>query len=184
MTDTKINIYHTSKIYKISSPQTDKFYIGSTTHKLNIRLQSHISQYKRYLEKKYGYTTSYEVVKFNDAVIELIKDVKCENKKELHKIEGEFIKEYHDRILNKFVAGRTLKEWRNVNKEKISENAKEYYEDNKDIFKEKNKEYRKNNKEKIKEQKKKLYDCLCGKTQIQWCSKSQHIKTKFHLDHI
>jgi hypothetical protein len=194
MTDIEINKYHTSKIYKISSPQTDKFYIGSTTQKLNIRLQSHISKYKRYLEKKNTYTTSFEVVKFNDAIIELIKDVKCENKKELERIEGQYILEYHDRILNKLVAGRTVKEWRNVNKEKISENAKECYKENKEKLLEYSKDYYQKNickyrdmrkiyYEKMKSKYEEKFNCDCGG---KYTSKNllHHNKTKKHINFI
>jgi len=176
---TDINKYHTSKIYKISSPQCDKFYIGSTTKmKLEKRLWEHKADYKRYIEKGIGSCmTSFEIIKFEDVIIELIKDVKCENRKELDIIEGECIKEYHDRILNKNVAGRThkewcetnkdiikeyskeyrkenkdkKKEWNEANKEKIKEQTKEYRKANKDIIKEKNKEYRKANKDIIKD---------------------------------
>jgi hypothetical protein len=154
---TEINKYHTSKIYKISSPQSDKFYIGSTIKKLNIRFSKHKADYKRYIEKGVGsYVSSFEVVKFDDAIIELIKDVNCENRKELDKIEGECIKEYHDKILNKNVAGRTVKEWNEVNKEYI----KEYYEANKEKLREK-------------------FECNCG-GKYSRCDKSTHNKTKKH----
>jgi hypothetical protein len=104
-----INKYHTSKIYKISSPQSEKFYIGSTIQTLEARLRCHKSAYKRYIEKKLGYClTSFNVVKFDDCIIELIKDVKCENKKELEMIEEAYIKEYHNRILNKHIPGRMI----------------------------------------------------------------------------
>ena len=57
---------------------------------------------------------------------------------------------------------------------------KKHYEDNKDKIK----KYNEDNKDKIKERKTKLFDCECGKTQLQLGNKSQHIKTKFHLNHI
>ena len=76
------NKYYTSKIYKITSSQCDKFYIGSTTQTLIARLKQHKSNYKIYIEKNIGnYLTSFEIVKFDDAIIELIKNVKCENRK-------------------------------------------------------------------------------------------------------
>jgi hypothetical protein len=152
---TEINKYHTSKIYKLSSPQCEKFYIGSTTRTLNVRLTQHKSDYKIYLEKSIGsYLTSFEVVKFDDCIIELIKGVKCESKKELDRIEGECILEHHDRILNKNVAGRTLKEWYQINKGKI----KEYYEAHKNEIKDKQKEYCKAHKNELKEKAKEYYE--------------------------
>jgi hypothetical protein len=165
---TEINKYHTSKIYKISSPKCDKFYIGSTTQTLNRRLIKHKSDYKRYIEKGIGrYMTSFEVVKFDDAIIELIKDVNCNSRKDLEKIEGDCILEYHNRILNKVVAGRTLKEWQEVNKDKI----KEYREANKDKIK----EYYETNKEKLNEK----FNCDCGGKYI-FQNKARHAKSQKH----
>lgn len=106
---TEINKYHTSKIYKISSPQCDKFYIGMTTQTLEKRLRGHKSAYKRYVEKKLGCCiASFEVVKFDDCIIELIEDVKCNNKKELEMIEEAYIKEYQNKTLNKHIPGRMI----------------------------------------------------------------------------
>lgn len=156
---TEINKYHNSKIYKLVSSQTDKFYIGSTTRELCKRKAEHKYEYKKYLENNNNtYITSYEIMKFEDAKIELIKEVKCENRKELEKIEGECIKEYHDRILNKQIAGRTAKEYRETNRETAKEYReankiqivrlkKEWYETNKEYIKNKQKEYYEANKE-------------------------------------
>jgi hypothetical protein len=180
---TEINKYHTSKIYRIISPQCEKFYIGSTTETLNRRLSKHKATYKRYLEKGLGSCmTSFEVVKFDDVIIEIIKDVNCDSKKELEKIEGDCIKEHHDRILNKRVEGRTDKEYREANKDKI----KEYYEANKDIIKEKHKQYYEANKDKFNEyreaNKQKInekFNCDCG-GKFTFQNKTHHNKTKQH----
>ena len=164
----EINKYHTSKIYKISSPQCEKFYIGSTTQKLNIRLSIHKSSYKRYIEKGIGSCfTSFEVVKFDDCIIELVKNVNCNSKKELEKIEGECIKEQYDRILNKRIEGRTYKEWCEINKDKM----KEYREANKNKIK----EHYENNKEKLHEK----FDCECG-GKYTFKNKALHAKTQKH----
>tara|TARA_R110000868_G_scaffold404545_1_gene682834 strand:+ start:134 stop:775 length:642 start_codon:yes stop_codon:yes gene_type:complete len=78
------------------------------------------------------------------------------------------------------------KEYREDNKDKIEEKRKKHYEDNKEKIKQDRKKYydNNNNKDKIIERITKLYDCECGKTQLQWGSKSLHNKTKFHLNHI
>ena len=162
MTDNK---YHKSKIYTIRSYQTDKYYIGSTCDALHKRLYNHRHNYKCYLNDKHHFISSFDIIKYEDHYIELLEDYKCETKNELSKREGELIRKYKDEIVNYRIEGRTDKEYRNDNKEKI-------------------KEYQKDNKEKIKEQRTKLYDCECGKTQLQWCDKARHIKTKFHLNHI
>jgi len=199
---TEINKYHTSKIYRISSPQCDKFYIGSTTRTIKARLSGHKAKYKRYIEKgNERYLTSFEIVKFDDCIIELIKDVKCENRKELEKVEGECIKEHHDRILNKNIAGRTLKEYRETHKNEIKEyrethkneikdRMKEYRETHKneikdrtkeyrETHKEKNKEYRETNKDKLREK----FNCDCG-GKYRFDNKAQHKKSKKHIDFI
>jgi len=61
-------------IYKITSPSTDKIYIGSTTKTLKRRFGAHLLRTDCY---------SREVVKHGDAVIELIEEVVFENKDEL-----------------------------------------------------------------------------------------------------
>jgi len=172
---TEINPYHTSKIYRISSPQCEKFYIGSTTQTLKARLSLHKRAYKRYIEKGIGSFTSFEIVKFDDAIIELIKDVKCESKKELDRIEGECIREHHDRILNKNVAGRTPKEYREANKNEIKDKNKEYYEIHKNEIRDKQKEYYETNKEKLNEK----FNCQCGGKYL-LTHKAKHAKTKQH----
>jgi len=155
------NPYHNSKIYKITSPQTDKFYIGSTIQSLSNRLSLHKSLYKRNILNKTSYTSSFNLMKFNDTSIELIKNVKCENRKELTKIEGQYIKEFNDKIFNISIAGRTVKEYYNDNRLAIHEYhkiyQKQYYKTHKEQFKnyyENNKErfklYYQNNKEKIR----------------------------------
>ena len=188
---TEINPYHTSKIYRISSPQCEKFYIGSTTRTLKNRLAGHKTDYKIYIEKGIGSClTSFEVVKFDDAIIELIKDVKCENRKDLDKIEGECIKEHHDRILNKNVAGRTVKEWKEAHKNEIKDKQKEWYEAHKNEIKYKTKQYREAHKENIKQyyetNKEKLNEkivCNCGGKYI-FQNKARHNKTKKHIDFV
>jgi hypothetical protein len=60
-------------IYEIRSSNTDKCYIGSTFQQdLNKRLNQHKIHYKSYNSGKRGYITSFEVVKFNDAIINLL----------------------------------------------------------------------------------------------------------------
>lgn len=156
---TEINKYHNSKIYKLVSPQTEKYYIGSTITTIEVRFSKHKYDYKRYIEKGIGrYITSFEIVKFDDCKIELIKLFNCENRKELEIEEGILIKQYYDNILNKNIPCRTIKEWCNDNKEKLNKNRKEYYNDNKIHLLEVAKKYREENKEKIQNSKKEWYD--------------------------
>jgi len=79
--------YKNGKIYKITSPHTDKIYIGSTKQPLNVRLTKHRHDYKRYCEGKYNYVTSFELIDLGDYQIDLIKNFPCETKKELEQEE-------------------------------------------------------------------------------------------------
>lgn len=80
-------------IYIIKSPNTDKYYIGSTTKKtINIRLSYHKSDYLRYLKGKYGKVMSFEIIKEGEPYIELLEQYTVENKKELLKYETNILK--------------------------------------------------------------------------------------------
>lgn len=137
--------YKNGKIYTIRSHQTDLFYIGSTTQPLAKRLYEHKSNYKRFLNNIGHFVTSFEIVKFEDAYIELLEEYPCENKNQLHRREGELIRA--NDCVNKVIAGRTLREWAEENADKL----KEYRDQNSDKIKEKQKEWRHQNANKIKE---------------------------------
>jgi hypothetical protein len=148
--------YKNGKIYKIWSPQGDEIYIGSTIQPL----------YKRFHHHKTTRECSSKILfeKYDDVRIELIECVPCDNKEQLNKKEGEYIRKLD--CINRNIAGRTFKEYRENNKEKINEYAKEY---------------RENNKEKILEWKNQRITCECGRT-ITFGNKAQHEKTKVHQD--
>ena len=144
--------YKNGKIYSIRSYQTEDVYIGSTCQPLFKRLYDHRNNYKRYLNNKYHYVTSFEIIKLDDNYIELIELFPCNCKDELFKREGEIIREMD--CVNKTIAGRSMKEYYENNKDKIKEYVKEYRENNKDKINEYNKDYRENNKDKINEYRK------------------------------
>ena len=149
------------KIYSIRSYQTDLIYIGSTCEtRLSARLSKHRGQYNYYNngKGKGSYYSSYEILKFNDAYIELIEEVKDKTKDELHKLEGEHIR--NNKCVNINITGRTQKEYHKVNRDKILELKKEYYE---------------YNKIKILEQQNKKYTCECGKS-LSTGNKPRHLK--------
>jgi hypothetical protein len=93
--------YENGKIYTIRSNQSDKYYIGSTCSPLNKRLYEHKRSYKRYLDGKLKMkTASYEIVKFDDAYIELLELFPCQTKIELIKREGELIRQHKHEVTN------------------------------------------------------------------------------------
>jgi len=206
---TQVNKYNNSKIYKISSNITDKYYIGSTTQTLAQRLSVHIRAYKHYIKTNNRYITSFEIIKLGDSYITLIEENTFNNKQQLFKREGEIIKLNINNVVNKMIAGRTDKEWRQDNHETILEKKKQYREDNKQVIASKEKEHYNNNKVRInlrnniyhsehKEQKKQYdiinrvahleynkipFNCICGVT-ITLNGKSQHMRTPKHINQL
>ncbi len=113
------NIYKNGKIYKIISDQTDKVYVGSTTSNINERLSNHKERHRRHLKGKYHYVTSFDIVKFDDARIELIELYPCNSKKELLKREGIVMLQHN--YCNKLVPkGLTNAEISEKSREKIT----------------------------------------------------------------
>lgn len=166
------NIYHHSKIYSIRSFLTDKYYIGSTTQSLSKRLSKHKGNYALWLRDKTrprSYMSSFEILKLNDAYIELIENIKCENKEELHKREGELIREHKNNIVNIIIPNRYKKEQNQEN-----------YKKNRDERLEKQKQYYIDNKDKIKERTHTKITCECMAI-INIYEKSRHLKSKKHL---
>lgn len=130
------------KIYIIRSHLTDDVYYGSTTQKyLSSRFANHKANYKSYLNQKFRYITSFEIIKYEDCYIELVEEINFETKDELKAREGHYIR--NNNCINKHIPNRTGKEYKKDNKDKIKEQQKEYRDNNKDLKKEYDKEYRK-----------------------------------------
>ena len=183
--------YQLGKIYKIECNVTGKVYIGSTCEPtLARRLAGHITSYKRYLNGKYHYVTSFDVLQNGNYDIVLIESYPCNSKDELHareryytnnidcvnKVKGqgmynelgikEYKKQYHEK--NKDIIHAQKKEYREKNKDKIIEKSKEYYEKNKDIIHAKHNEKQ---------------NCVCGNCYT-YANKNQHLKSKKHLQYL
>jgi len=93
-------------------------YYGSTTETLKERKRCHIKDYKRFLNGKRNYVTSFEIIKLGDWDILLVEDFPCNSKKELEAREGYYIKRDFCFCVNKCIAGRTVKVCYKDNKEK------------------------------------------------------------------
>ena len=135
--------YENGKIYCLRSHQTDDVYYGSTTQKLAVRKGGHKGSYKRWVAGKGKYMTSFELLKYDDCYIELVELYPCKCREELGRREGEIIRD--NECINKNITGRTAKEWRLVNADKIKEKQNLLYKSG--YFK----EYRLVNADKIKE---------------------------------
>jgi len=177
--------YKNSKIYKLWSPEGDDIYIGSTTESLSRRKSKH---------KTHRCSSKVLFEKYTDVRIELLEECPCDNKEQLLKKEGEYIR--NNKCVNIIIPKRSNKEWQQDNKEHIKmyvennkehikQRHKEWYENNIEKIKEQSKDYYKNNKEKKnqknKERNSKEFVCECGVTITQGC-KARHLKTKIHND--
>jgi hypothetical protein len=205
--------YSTGKIYAIKCAETDDVYIGSTIQPLQKRLVRHRGDYNLFTKdnEKYNYISSFEIVKYESAYIELLEEYPCNSSEELKKKEGVYIRTME--CVNKIIAGRTHAEYRIENKEKRNRTSKEWNASNKErhaqlnkIWKENNKErwdeynkqYKEENKEtinkkalaryyerkeEIKEKRKESYTCVCGSVSRK-CMKSRHEKSIKHQTYI
>ena len=123
--------YQLGKIYKIESSQCEKIYIGSTcVPTLAKRMAKHRYNYRFYLNGKYHFVTSFDLLKYDDAKIVLIEKYPCNDADELRAREGYWQKELWNECINKKQEGRTGKQYYQDNVDKF----KKYYEDNADKF--------------------------------------------------
>jgi len=181
-------------IYSIRSHQTKDIYIGSTKQKLSSRMSGHRRNYRSWINKKFDYISSFELLKYEDAYIELIEKVEVKTNQELRKLEGEHIRKID--CVNKLIAGRTQKENYEEKKEQILKKAKENRLNNIEKFKLKDKKYqqenkiqiadyqqkyRQQNKKQIVEKSKEKYTCDCG-TICRIREKNRHNKSKKHIN--
>lgn len=234
--------YSKGKIYKITSPNTNNVYIGSTIRTLKARMYNHMFNFRNCAPK--ACCASYNVIKYQNAQIELIEYFPCTTIQELEARELLITRQYRedpmhnvvniqengksdvekkehkanigkayreklgDELLlkkreyhhaNKERIAARSKEYREQNKEDIHAKKKEYYVKNKEVINAKNKEYiqahhdRKletdreyyqKNKEKYAEYSKRPWTCEhCNKT-ITLGGKSNHLKSKSHLDKV
>lgn len=127
--------YSQTKIYKLVCNITSDVYIGHTTMTLEKRLTIHKAPSNPCCSK--------QIIERGDYRIELLEHYPCINKKEAHVRERWFIE--HNECINKYVPGRTKKEYLEANREQILSQQKEYNDANK----ERHKDYRKANKERI-----------------------------------
>jgi hypothetical protein len=156
------------RIYKIFSSSTDKIYIGSTTKTINKRLIEHRTDYKRYLNNNnYSNVTSFEIVQYDDAKIELIEELRYTEINELRKKERYFIELNWENCVNKNIPSRTRKESGYI-----------YRALNKESMKEWSKIYRELNKEKLAQK----FICECGSL-LRKSALTRHNRTKKHINY-
>ena len=146
--------YKNGKIYCIRNSADDDIYVGSTTQPLCKRMAAHKNKLK--FKPHYKLYMKMAEIGLDNFYIELIENCPCENKEELRKREGFFIREMG--TLNSCIAGRSKKDWTIENHEHLVEQRKQHYVENKNVIDKKNKEWRDTHIEEMKEYKKKHYD--------------------------
>jgi len=176
------NKYQQGKIYKIVCNITGEIYIGSTIDTLEKRLSNHKVKTKRPCKSK-------QILDRGDYKIELIKDYPCNSLYELEEEEAKYIR--NNTCINIQIPHRTYEEWREDNKEKLSQQQKNWREDNKEKLSQQQKNWREDNKEKIKEyyeenkkeinkKKSEKITCECGAL-VSKQNLSRHKKTMKHI---
>jgi hypothetical protein len=202
--------YSKGVIYTVRSrSREDLVYVGSTTQTLAKRLGGHRSDFRGWKKTgKGGHVSSFDILEIGDEYIELLIECPCENVQQLRRHEGELIRSME--CVNKCVAGRTLAEWcednreqmreyrtanreqiaeqqrgyRTANREQIAEQQRGYKEANREYIAEQQRmyrEYQADNSEQIAAWKRERIVCECG-TSIQQCSKARHQRTKKHRE--
>lgn len=170
--------YANGKIYSIRSHQTNDVYIGSTTVGLSMRMARHRSRFK---SGKLT-CTSKEIVKYNDAYIELIENYPCEDKEQLHRREGQVIRATEN-CVNRCVAGRTKQEYRDDKKNDIKQYHKQYREDHKIERNRQASEYYHANKIELNRKRNEKIVCACGRM-VSRKHIPRHKRTAIHLKNI
>jgi hypothetical protein len=197
-------------IYKITSPNTDKIYIGSTTRTINRRYGQHMTTYRAFMKGNKKYCTSIEIIKCGDSRIEMIEVVEG-TKQEIHTRERYYIELHNGNCINKVIPTRTnaeykhcnkniireqtyreanrekkreqSKQYRDANRDKIREQTKQYREANRDKKREQDKQYYERNKNEIMKQRKEQCECECGTKYSRHC-KARHLKSQKHINYI
>ena len=185
--------YSNSIIYKLccNDVSITNEYIGSTTN-----FKQRKSGHKRTCNTPNREGYNYKVYCFirenggfeNWSMVEIEK-YEATDKRHLHARERYWIEQLKS-VLNNSIPGRSIKEWRQVNKESIKEYGKQYhldnklkktkyYQDNKEDIKKQHKIYR----DKSKEIYYKKFDCSCGGKYIHQ-NILRHMKTKKHQKYL
>ena len=184
--------YQEGKIYKIYNTINDDMYVGSTTLKLCERMRDHRKCMNVKAKQRSLIYKAFREHGVEHFYIELVEKCPCNDKDELRKKEGEWIRGLNP-SLNIRIAGRTPIDYYSDNKESIKEHVKQYKENNKEAIKEQKKHYYEDNKEHITQRTKIYYEnnketmvlrkveCECGCILTRG-GLSKHRQSKKHIE--
>ena len=174
--------YSKTIIYKIEckNPEVLDKYTGSTTS-FPKRESGHASACNNEKAKSYNYKI-YQTIRANGGwsnwIMVQIERYPCADSREAFAREW-----YWQKLLNTTMntnsAQRSRAEYREDNKEKISEKQKEYNQEHREQKLAKSKVYNQANSEKIKEK----HECACGGRYTHQTAK-RHTRTKIHVDFV
>ena len=143
------------------------------------------NNYKYKFIREHGGIDNWSMIIIKEFPCNSNRELECEERVQMDLLGGElntyrpFVTEEERKESN----NNRCKEYRELNKDKIKEYHKEYKKNNKDKFKEYKKEYYEINKDKIYERRKQKFECECG-GRYTLMGKSQHFKTKTHINYI
>ena len=84
--------YQEGKLYKLVRYGSDHWYIGSTSNKyLCNRFVDHRETYRKWVDGKTGYRTSFVLLKYDDCKIVLLEEYPCNSKHESEARERHYI---------------------------------------------------------------------------------------------
>ena len=153
--------YQDGKIYKIYNTINDDIYIGSTTQKLCERMRNHRNDHKSKLHFNFPIYKAFREHGVENFFIELIEKCPCNDKDELRKTEGNYIRLLKP-SLNVRIDGRSVKEYYNDNRDILLQKQREYNEVNKERIAIRKKEYNEVNKDRDAILRAEKIKCECG----------------------
>lgn len=172
--------YINGKIYKITSKQTDKIYIGSTAqYDIENRFACHKSMFKKW-SNTIGcpYVSSFEILKYGDAKITIIENYPCSTRQQLRAREDYHISNSTEPYVNKQTTFTGI----------VFVNSLDYQRKYQKKYKQKIKNYWCNyykedeNRKKQYERLKQPYICSHCNKQIRYGSSTNHNRSKTHID--
>ena len=131
-------------VYSIRSHLNPQLvYYGSTKERLSRRLAQHVKGYKSYLNGKQDFITSFKLIELGKFYIELVEIVEYIDKKQLHAVEGRYIRD--NVCVNRCQAGRSDAQYRLDNDVAIKAYKAQYRLDNVEAIKAHRAQYQKEN---------------------------------------
>ena len=178
------------RFYKITSELGNMIYTGSTKKTIDERFETHEGLYKIWKKGETNKTMSFDL--FDKYGIEHCKITELSNqicnKQQRNETEAGYILQFRQDInytcTNKVLPGRTGKQYRDENKDKMKEYQSHYQVANAQKMKEYQSQYRDDRRQEINERNK--HKCVCEKCGLEYPpqNKNQHEKSKKHIHYI